>query len=733
MARPRTRIDEGDAGTDAFSAALREAERALSGAAGIARDAGVRIRSRAVRRSLNAALGLPASGAGADLFAIAAFALFAALLVHLGEATAPPFTSRGRTPWRGFLGAAWRKLGILPLAAAVLDDLPDDAASEALLAHLARAAQATFASGALARRDFLGRLYRRLLLAAAGPHYATYYTSVPAARLLADLTLGAPHPAGRFAAPGVAVLDPACGSGTLLAAAHAARPGARLAGWDVMAFAAEVARATLALNGAAHPDIRVLPVGAAKGRVRLGSLDHLRVGAAPQRHDVVLMNPPFSRSAKPNRTFGYSAAALRRRMQQELGALARAHGLAGVGRAGLGPYFLLLALALAADGGRIGLVVPRSMLSGVSWQKIRARYLDVCEVKFIVGNFDPGAPGIEPWNWSEKTAIGEVLVIAERTEKPAPRRGTVFVNVFRKPQSDDEAGLLAADVIAKAASLDNGGAAGLADGTGAVFRVNHDVLRRNWLAPAVFAEPALNRLALAVTGAPGLVPFAGLCAAIGPDIAQVKRAFAPSGRATDFPLVLGHQGDMATIAVSRHKLAYGAAKAANARALHRRFAARLLIAERPHLSTEALLAMRAPRKVLATAFWEIRPRETRWEALILLWLNSTYGALAFLAHATSSMGDIVKMKKDQLALMPLPDPARIDLGACATLLASLARTPFLPFAAEFARAAGDAGPRLALDQFFRAALGLPPLDAALYRMLARDPVVTRRRCADIYL
>ncbi len=323
-------------------------------------------------------------------------------------------------------GARWARRRSCRSRAAVLDDLPDAAASEDMLARLAGAAAATARSGVLARHDFIGRIYRKLLLGAAGPHYATYYTSVPAARLLADLTLRPPR-ISEPVAPGreFSVLDPACGSGTLLAAAQATlgaahRADARLCGWDVMAFAVEIARATLALNaGAARPEsaeLRALPIGAAKGKVRLGSLDFLRAAApAPRRHDVVLMNPPFSRSAKPNLTFGYSQSEVRRRMQGALTALARSLGLSGIGRAGLGPYFMMLGLELLAEGGRIGLVVPRSMLSGVSWKKIRARYLDACEIRWIVANFDPGSPGIEPWNWSENTAIGEVLVIAERT------------------------------------------------------------------------------------------------------------------------------------------------------------------------------------------------------------------------------------------------------------------------------------------------------------------------------
>ncbi|HUK59340.1 MAG TPA: N-6 DNA methylase [Stellaceae bacterium] len=681
----------------------------------------------------------PRVAAADEPLPIALFVLFVALLLHVRDTAAASFAARGSSPWRSFLQAEWRtrtRAPVVPLAASVLRALPHGDATEALLARLAAAAEAVTRAGALGGRDFLGRLYRKLVLGAAGPHYATYYTSVPAARLLADLTLPAAPRAD------ISLIDPACGSGTLLAAAQGAldekgAAEARLCGWDVMPFAAELAGATLVLSGSAahgrHARIRALPVGDSRSGVRLGSLDVLRRRAPPPTHDIVLMNPPFSRSAKPNRTFGYSAAAERLRLQEALGDLARARGLSGIGRAGLGPYFMLLGLELLGAEGQIGIVVPRSMLSGVSWRKIRARYLDECEIRWIVGNFDPGAPGLEPWNWSENTAIGEVLVVAARTEKPQPARSTLFLNVLRKPRSDGEAAALARAAMAAEAGLppaDEGARALVVEGARVAMlsRVPQAELRRNWLAPAVFATPALNHFALAVLGQDGLAPFGELVNAIGPDIAQVKRAFAAPGRGRDaLPLVLGHQGDMATMALAARKLARGAPKAANARALHQRYAARLLVAERPHLGTEALLAMRAPRPVLATAFWEIRPRETSGEAPILVWLNSTYGILAYLAHATSSMGDIVKMKKEQLVAMPAPHAARLDPAACADLVRTLARAPFLPFGAEFARAAAGAGPRLMLDRFLAERLGLPPLDAALYRALARDPVVSGER------
>jgi hypothetical protein len=705
------------AATDFLGREVRAAERAIAAAAKIAAASRLEPALRPLRRHLARALGgTPERCGAADLLRIACFALFAVLLVRASLGARA--TSRGS--------------GLLARVGLLLDRPP--AAAEGVLACLARAAESAARSGVAARQDFLGRLYRKLLLGGEGRHYATYYTSAPAAALLATLVVATPHRSWRFdgaaGANAVTVIDPACGSGTLLAAAHAAigdarrdRAGPELAtfyGWDVLDFATELARATLALLGGGAPEacanIRSLPVGRVRGRIRLGSLDHLR--GAGRRHEIVLMNPPFSRSAKPNLTFGFAAPDERRSMQEALSQLAAELGFVGIGRAGIGPYFLLLGAALLAEGGRIGLVVPRSMLSGVSWKKIRARFLDGCEILYIVSNFDPGAPGadVEPWNWSESTAIGEVLIVAEKATGAAARPAT-FVNVVRKPANEGDARALAHDVIRQRTDRSDA----------ALFRVPQEALRRNWLAPCVFAQARLDRLALDVIDNGGLLALGALRPAIGPDIAQVKRAFAAGAKPNRHPILYGHQGDMTTMLLAPQKLAHGRATAANAASLYRRHAARLLIAERPHLGSEALLAMRAPEPVLATAFWETRLPEEPWETMLLLWLNSSYGVMAFLAHATSSMGDIFKMKKDQLGELPVPDPARIDGAGATRLAARLAGTPFLPYAAEFARAAAGTGPRLALDRFFGGALDLSPLDPSLYAALARDPVVCRQR------
>lgn len=688
---------------------------------------------------------------------------------------------------------------VFGLAREVLGTFPTSPDTEAILQKIINAAINVVASGVLLRHDFMGRVYHRLLLRTTAHYYATYYTSIPAAWLLANLALKTPYPNPRDFSSLEAIsrlrfIDPACGSGTLLSAAYMAtkdlhilsRPATLdldalhkvlieqvIHGWDILDYASHLTLTTLSLHSnrvrVRDSNVLTLPAGVDGTGVHLGSLDVLSltrtivgrgfttpaavhgVAGTRERHiepyrefdkyDLVILNPPFSRSAKPNRKFGFASRGVRRQMTQALQRLTQQLGWTGIGQAGLGAYFMLLALRLAKSDGRIAVVIPRSMLSGVSWGRVRRDYLRDCEIEYIVSNYDPGNPheGVEGWNWSENTHIGEVLIVARKTTARDRDRFAVFVNLWRKPKNEVEA-LLISHQIVKARedlteSLEQGAWKPITlrgQTVGCLYRVPQGLLDRNWLTPCVFADPNLNALVLeCLRPTIPCVPLAKITTHLGVDIKQVKDHFAWSGHRTTYPIVWGHQATMNTIRLAPRNIGWGRAKCSASGGLYRTGASDLLVAERPHLSTEALLAMAAPCPVLTTAFWEIRPSRSEYAVLILLWLNSTYGILQYLASATSSMGDIFKMKKDQLVNTPVVDPLRLDLRKSRGFLRAVERQAFLPFAEEFARAAQGTGPRWMLDRFLQHHLPLPQITPQHYELLARDPVLARRRAGAV--
>ena len=136
------------------------------------------------------------------------------------------------------------------------------------------------------------------------------------------------------------VLDPACGDGAFL------RGVRRRLGAGVELFGVDVDPVAVAAARAAVPGAEIL----------LG--DALTIDWAAQRFDVVVGNPPF------------------------LNQMARATTRGGRSRFGGGPYadvaaeFLALSIQLVGPGGRVGLVLPQSLLTTRDAGPIRAAVLD---------------------------------------------------------------------------------------------------------------------------------------------------------------------------------------------------------------------------------------------------------------------------------------------------------------------------------------------------------------------
>lgn len=81
-----------------------------------------------------------------------------------------------------------------------------------------------------------------------------------------------------------------------------------------------------------------------------------------------------------------------------------------IGQAGEGLLFLYLAYRYVKPGGVIAFVLPRNVLSGVSWFLARALLASRFHVKYVIVSSDTSDTE-DGYNFSEGTSLSEALIV----------------------------------------------------------------------------------------------------------------------------------------------------------------------------------------------------------------------------------------------------------------------------------------------------------------------------------
>ena len=390
---------------------------------------------------------------------------------------------------------------IFSMARDVVQELSEVEAAE-VLGECARTAATLLSMGAVGRHDLAGRIFNRLI--SERKLLAAFYTSIPASTLLAGLALSRDRwsnvdwdSAEKISR--LCVVDPACGTGTLLMAAyrqilqnysvatsddsndpllHQALVERVITGADVVQAAIHLTAATLA---AMSPSVRfeqmqlhTLRLGRDSSRkIWLGSLDWLEApetqsffstteeqiraasgaGGVVQRPkaDLVISNPPFTRRGSDggkeealSRVFSLPEGDMESQQAIAKRTSALLKGTAANQMAGHASSFAVLADRIVNPGGRIALVLPVTALFGESWREIRRMLSSRYEIEFVVSSHDPVLRSM-----SYDTGIAEALLVARRlTDTETPTGRGVFVNLWRAPYQETDALALVRTVVA---------------------------------------------------------------------------------------------------------------------------------------------------------------------------------------------------------------------------------------------------------------------------------------------
>lgn len=693
---------------------------------------------------------------------------------------------------------------IFKVAREVLVALASGADVDRAVRSLASKALDIVRQRAALRHDLMGRVYHRLLTEA--KHLGTYYTSVPAATLLLKVALDPGKSAVDWAdldalSRELRIADPACGTGTLLMAAaetvadnyvracaeKGVSPDVRrlhevlmehvIYGYDVLPSALHLTASTLAIRA---PDITLqqmglysLPLGGPHHR--LGSIEFLRgrqvsitvdlfghaaahsrvtgKGDAPQPVaslpdlDLCVMNPPFTRSVGGNLLFGSVPEGERKAMQRELSKLLRPPDVRASSTAGLGSVFVAAGDKFLKGSGRMALVLPKALLSGVAWGETRGLFRLRYQLEYLIVSHEP-----DRWNFSENTHLSEVLVVGRKMH--AVQTGkvelgqVVCVNLWENPRTVFEALGVAHVLTAGSApdvELEQGALeVGVGGGKlGEAVSVPWSSLRRGlWMWPCAFAQSELVRAVHYLLGGRLYLPgigvkrHLGLCALgdlgkLGPDARDIHDGFRAGPTPTAFPAFWNHDASaVVTLAQAPNCYLSALPKAKEGRSLRKAHdlwphAGSIVLAERLRLNTQRLAAVRVTERVLSNVWWPFAGHQDgeQLEKALVLWLNSTLGLLILLAHREETEGAWVKFKKPTLKGMPVLDVRALadkQREALAQAYDDLCGKTLLPFPEM------DADPvRREIDGVIAKTLRLPDF-GVLREMLAREPVVCLR-------
>ena len=643
---------------------------------------------------------------------------------------------------------------------AALYSCSNDPAYTAAIRDTSRAALAVARTIAGLRHDLLGRIFHTVLDTAR--YDGSFYTTTPAATLLATLAIDEEMCDWQDAeaVARLRIIDPACGTGTLLMAAAerirdltpqslddeavaAALIEQILCGYDVNLTATHMAATTLGLLSPTT-QFRNMKIGRAFlgvdgfGEAYLGSLEFLdrqpwllpwpkSVQAVSQIEtgeeivqaepaDLVIMNPPFTRDSLRHDQFSREEERKIKAREKALFANKPVH-LSG----NSSPFIILADYIGKADSGAIAAILPLVAATNASWLETRKYLASRYHIEIIISSHDS-----ERIYFSENTSIGEMLLICRRwPTHGGPKPPTRVINLAENPASPSAA-------ISTAYAIRNGTVA--VQGIGTVQEWPEEKIAAGDWSAVQFLSPYLC-VTFAALKNEDLFPSISLgrISEIGPAGQRIRDAFVKSTMPDELGRVALWQHDTETTQTmaatwdchlnAKPALAHLAAKYWQQRST-------LFLPNRMRLNTVRTVSVRLDTPAIGSAWTPCRliAGESGIETLekaLCVYLNSSIGVLALLGNRTNKTPSYPQFSLDDLRKLVVLDFTTIGKVATASLAATYdmyASDVLLPLPQI------DHCPvRRGLDDAVLEALDLDgEMVATIRRSLAAEPSVTGR-------
>ena len=622
--------------------------------------------------------------------------------------------------------------------------------------------------------DHAGPLYHRILGSAKSD--GAFYTNNLSAIMLARLAFtqdwidwADPEAVARLR-----IIDPACGTGTLLMAAlqtiKARVAGSRemsdedrnalhkrlvedvLCGLDINQHGIQLAACNVTLGAPTvdyeRMNLVTMPHGPqANGLPKAGSLEILTAASdaldlhamtAPRRSldtldaaqvnesaeirfplqnlDAAIMNAPFT--ANENRSRKYGKAGRKAMQRHELDIQERLEHRDGRMRGvvtanSIQTFFSLLADVLLSDRqGTLAKVIPTAVCTNTSALEQRKFLARRFHIETVVTSHDPRRP-----NFSENTAIHESLLICRRRtgDDGSADRPTRFVALCTMSSTPWEA-IEAVEAIH-------------AGKTGKWITVYEQPRTRiaegDWR-PCQFLDPELVGAAMRLEQEDTLVPLRDRYR-LGPAGRRIRDAFRPiNGDHEGYRVFWGRSKDLRTTREAVPEQCVADRKEALA-ARYRNQAGHVLLAAKFNTLSGRLLAVFSDQAALGSMWVPVQAQNTSIDEAKALcaWHNSTLGALGFLIRRSTTLAN-PSFSQAELATLPVPD---FKITSAGILVEAYEHTMLMPVGPW--KSAADDDMRDCLDQAAAATTGIGLETIRDWRgRISREPTITNSRAAE---
>jgi hypothetical protein len=410
--------------------------------------------------------------------------------------------------------------------------------------------------------------------------------------------------------------------------------------------------------------------------------------------DLVAMNPPFARTTgRGGRTggglFGFMGEEqarqavledyaklrdeVRRNLEETARKLLKGTNLESlltdeefqpyrqIWQAGEGLLFLYLADMRLKMDGKLCFVLPKSLLSGISWFLARTMIAAKYHLQYVVVSYEPGAN-----NFSESTSLSECLFVAQKVQEHTDNEETTFVTLLKKPRTSIEAIALANSINGNNERLVQAG-----ESKAFLTKVGRDDLLENldnwgrftFLPDVEIMDEVVCLLdgTLKIGSQNVKIPLVrlnNLVASIGVDAHRFMDTFKVVNQNIPGAIRILHGGEEAQrMTMKTSPNAYAVPIIERGKKVFQEVAGYLLVPDRIWVETAHVVALLSDQPVISNIFYAVRLKNESQERLkaLCLWFSTTWGILTVLASREETRGAFIRLKQSQWRLLPVLD------------------------------------------------------------------------------